>query len=256
MNLRYQLDVTRLRPGEIALLWLGQAGFVIKDSDETVIAIDPYLSDCGERIKGFKRLTPKLLAPGDLEPDIYITTHIHFDHFDFDAVPIVSACPRTVFYGPGSCVEKYLQLGIEKERVHLLECGTEITRKGIKIKAVFADHGTLAPDAIGVLLTVKGIRMYFSGDTAYRPELMKDVIDFAPDIAVLSVNGKFGNLNSEEGAKLAAMIGAKIAIPCHFWTFREHGGDPQSFAEEMKKHSPQCLARFMHQGEMLRYSKN
>jgi L-ascorbate 6-phosphate lactonase len=151
-------------------------------------------------------------------------------------------------------VDKYLELGIKKERVSLLGCGTEITEKNIMIKAVFADHGRLAPEAIGILLNINGIKLYFSGDTAYRPEMIKDVIDFAPDIAILSVNGKFGNLNSEEGAKLASDIGAKIAIPCHYWMFKEHGGDPQLFEEEMKKHSPQCLTKFMCQGEMFRYS--
>jgi L-ascorbate 6-phosphate lactonase len=254
MKLRHQLDVTRLRKNEIAIFWLGQAGFIIKDYDENIVVIDPYLTDCGERIRGFKRLTPKLLSPGELEPDIYINTHIHFDHFDFDAVPIVSSCPWTKFFGPQTCVDKYLELGIKKERVSLLGCGTEITEKNIMIKAVFADHGRLAPEAIGILLNINGIKLYFSGDTAYRPEMIKDVIDFAPDIAILSVNGKFGNLNSEEGAKLASDIGAKIAIPCHYWMFKEHGGDPQLFEEEMKKHSPQCLTKFMCQGEMFRYS--
>lgn len=106
MKLRHQLDVTRLRKNEIAIFWLGQAGFIIKDYDENIVVIDPYLTDCGERIRGFKRLTPKLLSPGELEPDIYITTHIHFDHFDFDAVPIVSSCPWTKFFGPQTCVDK------------------------------------------------------------------------------------------------------------------------------------------------------
>ena len=255
MNLHYRIDNAKIKLNEIAIFWLGQAGFVIKDHFGNMMAIDPYLSDCGERIKGFKRMTPKLIAPGELEPDIYITTHIHFDHFDIDAIPIVAVCPRTKFYGPKSCVEKYLSLGINKNRVYLLECGTEIMEKEIWIKAVYADHGELAPDAIGLLLIINGIKLYFSGDTAYRPELMKEIINFQPDIAFLSVNGKFGNLDSTEGAKLASHIGAKIVIPCHFWTFIEHGGDPLLFRDEMKQYAPRSIVKFMYQGEMFRYKK-
>lgn len=255
MNLKAKISETRLKPKEIAIFWLGQAGFLIKDCQDTVIVIDPYLSDCGERMRGFKRLSPKLISPTELEPDIYITTHIHFDHFDFDTVPIVSACPHTKFYGPQTCIEKFLEIGIGSERVNLLEAGTKTTYKDIYIEAVYADHGALAPDAIGILLNIQGNKVYFSGDTAYHPEKMKLIADFAPDIAVLSVNGKFGNLDATEGALVARDVNASIAIPCHFWTFKEHGGNPQSFAEEMKIHAPNCQTMFMSQGEMFKYHK-
>lgn len=245
---------TSVNNNEIALYWLGQAGFIIK-SYNNIIAIDPYLTDCGERIKGFKRLTPKLISPSELKADIYITTHIHFDHFDFDAVPIAAKCNKTKFYGPKTCVDKYREIGIKNKRITLLELDKEININDITIKAVYADHGTLAPDAIGILLKVNGIKLYFSGDTAYHPEKMSQVIDFKPDIAVLSVNGKFGNLTPAEGANLSSIINSKIAIPCHFWTFKEHGGDPLLFEIEMSKQAPECEVKFMSQGEMFKYSK-
>lgn len=255
MNLQFRISSAKVKENEIALFWLGQAGFVIKDSEDNIIAFDPYLTDCGERIKGFKRFSPKLIFPNELEADIYITTHTHFDHFDFDAIPIVAACSKTKFYGPQSCVDKYNEIGIDEERVTLLELGKEINVNNIMIKPVYADHGTLAPDAVGVLLNVNGVKIYFSGDTAYHPEKMDEVINFEPDIAVLSVNGKFGNLNSTEGAKLASVIKPKVAMPCHFWTFKEHGGDPMLFEKEMKEYAPECTVKFMTQGEMFKYAK-
>lgn len=245
----------RVKENEISIFWLGQAGFIIKNKDGDIIALDPYLTDCGERIKGFKRLSPKIISPNELEADVYISTHIHFDHFDFDAIPIVSSCFKTKFYGPKSCVDKYIDIGINEERVILLELGKEININNVMIKAVYADHGNLAPDAIGVLMNVNGIKLYFSGDTAYHPEKMGEVISFEPDIAILSVNGKFGNLTPTEGARLANLINAKVAIPCHFWTFKEHGGDPQLFEEKMTEYAPQCKVKFMAQGEMFKYSK-
>ncbi|GAA0181271.1 MBL fold metallo-hydrolase [Clostridium sediminicola] len=254
MNLALDIATTNVKNGEIAIFWLGQAGFLLKDSNDTTVVIDPYLSDCGERMKGFKCLSPKLITPSELKPDIYITTHNHFDHFDYDTIPIVSSNHQTRFMGPKTCVDLFLEMGIKKEKVVLLEKRNPITYKNITIQAVFADHGTLAPDTIGVLLTVNGVKIYIAGDTAYRPDKIQDAIDFKPDIVILSINGKFGNLNCEEGAKYAKLTGAKLAIPCHFWTFKEHGGDVLSFTAEMEKHAPDCKENFMYQGEKLIYS--
>ena len=53
------------------------------------MAVDPYLTNCGERIRGFKRLSPMLLPAEDFAPDYYVITHTHFDHLDYDAIPVV-----------------------------------------------------------------------------------------------------------------------------------------------------------------------
>ncbi|MBF7097787.1 MBL fold metallo-hydrolase [Alkalibacter mobilis] len=247
------LSTTNMKDDDIAIFWLGQAGFLIKDNKNTTVVIDPYLSDCGERIRGFKRLSPKLITPQELQADVYITTHNHFDHFDYDTIPIASSNAKTQFMGPKSCVDLFLEMGIKKEKVNLLAQNKPVAHKGITIQAVFADHGALAPDAIGILLTMKDKKIYIAGDTAYRPDKIQDAIDFEPDVIILSINGKFGNLNPEEGARYANLCNAKIAIPCHFWTFIEHGGDVQSFSEEMEKHAPKCKVKFMCQGEKFIY---
>jgi L-ascorbate metabolism protein UlaG (beta-lactamase superfamily) len=51
-------ETIRLRkvgPGQLAIYWLCQAGFVFK-SASVVVYIDPYFSDVVERIVGFKRM--------------------------------------------------------------------------------------------------------------------------------------------------------------------------------------------------------
>jgi len=255
MNLKKEIISTKVENKEIAIFWLGQAGFLIKDSKNTHILIDPYLTDCGERMKGFKRLSPKLISPDELESDIYISTHIHFDHFDYDAIPIVAECTQTNFYGPKSSVEEFKKIGINKDRIKLLELGKKIEEKNIKIKAVYADHGSLAPDAIGLLLNIDGIKLYFTGDTAYRPEKLNEVVEFNPDIAVLSINGKFGNLTADEGAKVVEKVKPKIAIPSHFWTFKEHNGNPQLFEDKVIEYCPKTKVEFMAQGQSLKYRK-
>ena len=250
MNLAEEIRNTAVAPGDLAICWLGQAGFLLKDSSGKILVVDPYLTNCGERMRGFKRLSPMLLRPEELTPDYYVITHLHFDHFDYDAVPVVAEnSPRTRFLGPTSCQEKLAELGIGPQRRTRLDRGERYQDEAVTVQAVLADHGDMAPDAIGVLLEMGGHRIYFSGDTAFHQELFREVAAFGPDIAMLSVNGKFGNLNAREGARAAELTGTGIAVPCHCWTFAEHGGDPGEFCACIQE-SEQCTAACFRQGEI------
>ncbi len=245
-----------LNKGELLILWVGQAGFLIKSSDGTVVAIDLYLTDYGNRIKGFKRISPIFITPEDLKADIYITTHHHFDHFDNDAIPIIiKNSPETMFLANKTCYELLKEIKGEEKNLALLEPEKSVTHFGVKVTAVYADHGQLAPDAVGLLIEIDENCIYVSGDTALRLEKWEEVKEAKPDIAILSINGAFGNLNSAEGAELALFCGAKAVIPCHFYTFAEHGGDPQAFKKEMEEKCPECKVIMMRTAEMILYNK-
>ena len=249
MNLAEEIRRTSVAPGELMVCWLGQAGYLLKDSQGCTLTVDPYLTNCGERIRGFKRLTPMLLRPEEFSPDYYVITHTHFDHLDYDAIPVVSAMsPKTQFFGPTSCCEQLAELKVEKRRCRRLDRGEYYEDKRVLIEAVTADHGEMAPDAIGVLLEMGGHRLYFSGDTAFHEELFRSVAEFQPEIVFMSVNGKFGNMNAEEGARAAELTEARYAVPCHCWTFAEHGGDPGLFCETLRLGS--CVPICFRQGEI------
>ncbi|HBE78465.1 MAG TPA: hypothetical protein DDW65_11925 [Firmicutes bacterium] len=256
MDFLIKLLNSRPRKNEIALFWLGQAGFVIKDSDEKVIVVDPYLSDCVERIWGYKRLMMPVISPNDLKADIIIATHHHEDHLDIDAIPILMSNSKTQLFGSKTAVKICQEIKIEPQRLQALSPGDVRTIDDVEIHAVYADHGEMAPDAIGFILTVKGIRIYFTGDTAYRPLEMECAMKSNPDILIFPINGAFGNLNAEEAAKLASQVKARITIPSHFWTFAEHFGDPYEFEAKMKEYSPDCQRVILCQGEEFRYVRN
>lgn len=250
MTLAQELEHLDMKKGELAICWLGQAGFFIKDDQGHTFVLDPYLTNCGERMRGFKRLSPMLLNPSELKPNYYLTTHIHFDHFDFDAIPIVAQnSPQTHFLGPTTCVEQLRAMGIAPERITMVNRGDTFEDKIIKVHGILADHGIMAPDAIGVLLEMGGHRLYFSGDTAFHEDLFRTVAVFAPEVAVMSVNGEFGNMNAQEGAQAALLTGAQAAIPCHFWTFIEHGGHPKTFFDILHA-SKRCTPMFFRHGEI------
>lgn len=256
MSLSENLRSTGVLPGELAVCWLGQAGFLLRDAGGNELVIDPYLSNCGERLRGFKRLSPILLRPEELRPDYYLITHLHFDHFDYETVPkILKRDKLPLFLCPSSCRDKLLELGAPPERCVRLDRGESYQDGAVRIQALTADHGTMAPDAIGVLLEMGGYRFYFSGDTAYREDIFRQAAAFRPDAAMLSVNGRFGNMDAQEGARAAGLCGAKYAVPCHFWTFAEHGGDPGDFCGYVRSGgaaTPLCFR----QGEILLMSKD
>lgn len=254
MDLMKKILSTDVKVDEIAIFWLGQAGFLLKNSEGKTLAVDPYLTDCGYKMKefkAFKRLSPMLIDPVEFNVDYYVTTHLHFDHFDFEAIPVIAQNKQTKFFGPISCFNSYKEMGIQEERIALLEEEKTIDLGGISILPIYADHGEMAPDAVGIYLEMGKHKLYFSGDTAYRPEKIQNVVDLKPDVAILSINGAFGNLNAVEGAKIADLVGAKKVIPCHFWTFKEHGGNLVEFESAVKSLAPNCQMNFMHQGECI-----
>lgn len=124
MNLAEEIRRTQVSQGELMICWLGQAGYLLKDGHGCTLAVDPYLTNCGERIRGFKRLSPMLLPAEDFAPDYYVITHTHFDHLDYDAIPVVKErSPKTQFFGPTSCLDVLAEMGVEKSRCHRLDRG-------------------------------------------------------------------------------------------------------------------------------------
>ena len=248
-NLAARIVEDSIEKGGLGIYWLAQAGFVFKTPANKIIYIDPYISDYVERLFGFKRMMPCPIAAEDVVADLVVCTHEHADHLDLDALPIIARNPRTHFAGPIECAKEFEKLGIPADRRHLLEEGKEITVAGIQVRGVFADHGDLAPDALGVVLDLEGTKVYHTGDTAYRPEEFKPAIDAHPDVLIPCINGAYGNLNSEEAALLTQAIAPRLAIASHFWMFVEHNGNPATYLEACKRLAPAVEAIVMKPGE-------
>src|SRR5687768_3884288 len=89
-----------LSNSEAALWWLGQAGYIIR-TKELSIVIDPYLSDAAaEGSPEFSRLFPAPIDASDLSADIYIITHDHLDHLDPHIIAQYKGKDRTWFVAP------------------------------------------------------------------------------------------------------------------------------------------------------------
>ena len=259
-KLASQIKELRVEPGSLAIFWLGQAGFVYKSPRGTIVYVDAYLSDCVHRmlsdmLYGFKRIMPAPIALEEVEADVVVSTHSHADHFDFDAIPVLAHDSKIHFVAAPDCRVEFEKLGLPDARYTIIHEGERLTYGDVSLTGVFADHGELAPEALGVIVQSGDIKVWQVGDTAYRPDKWQDVFAAGIDVIMPPINGAYGNLNGVEAARLAHDAHARIAIPCHFWMFAEHGGSPAQFMDACKELGPEVEPRLMTLGELLVYRK-
>ncbi len=259
-NLPKRIRETRVEPGSLAIFWLGQAGFAFKTPAGKIVYTDPYFTDYVQRVLpeyglAFKRIMPKLIEAEEADVDYIVSTHSHQDHLDADALPILKRNPRIHFFGSPDCQKYYEEAGFPQDRFTILHKGESVQLGDFTLTGVYADHGELAPDAMGFLFNFGGIKVWQVGDTAYRPDMWQDQYQQNIDIVLPPINGAFGNLNGVEAAKLAHDAHAKVVIPCHFWMFAQHFGNPVEFLDACKQLAPEVQPLLMTQGELFVYKK-
>ena len=245
--------------GEAGIFWLGQAGFLIKTAGGRRIVIDPYFSDCVRRLipeegDGFKRLMPPVCRTQDLKPDVLLISHEHNDHFDVDAVGDLVG-PHTQVYTNAPVAEQMARMGFDMGQVHFLRKGDRVELEECGLLTVDCDHGELAPEALGFLLDFGFSHLYYAGDTALTPQRLQVPLSVHPEVAILPINGAFGNMDGAEAAEYAGMLGCRVCIPCHFWTFPLHHGDPQQILDHIPAAAPECRLVLLCQGEAYRMTR-
>lgn len=249
-TLAAEINAARVPEGAVAIWWLAQAGFVFKTPSGAVMYVDPYLSNGVERAFGFKRLSLAPIQAEEVHADWVLSSHEHLDHLDTDALPIIARnCPECRFAGSQACVPEYEKMGISMSRFTLLEPGERYSLGGIGVLTARSDHGELSPTALSLLLHFGEVRVLFTGDTALNTALMQPLIDLKPDVLLPCINGRFGNLNGEEAAELTAIVSPRVVVPCHFWMFKEHNGDPEAFVQACERGCPAVPVRLLTPGE-------
>ncbi len=211
----------------LKLKWIGQGGYLITLGSKT-LCIDPYFSNSVFEVEGLNRLIPAPISPKDLEADMIITTHDHMDHFDEETLKYTNH-DKILYAGPKSCMEHFKKIGIKEDKIIALDRNNKINLGETQITAVYADH---TEDSIGVIVSYNNTNIYFVGDSLFNEKLL-EVKTFEIDIIVVCINGKLGNMNYMEAAKLSKELGVKIGIPTHYGMFAENTEDPKKYEEEL-----------------------
>ena len=252
MNFVQEYQSTQVEAGHVQLFWLGQAGFLLKTASGRAIAIDPYFSDHVMRTLnniGFKRMTPPPCAADDIVLDVLLISHEHGDHFDTDAIGDMMKNGKTQLYTNCVVYDEMKKLGYDMNRVHMLKKGECVDIGECKLTPMDCDHGELAPEALGFMLDFGFTRVYYAGDTAPTWDRLTVPMQIHPEVAILPINGAFGNLDGVQAAEYAGKLGCKTVVPCHFWTFPLHHGDPQQIIDSIGEKAPNCELKLLRQGE-------
>ena len=249
----FELQILSAPLGKTWLFYAGQAGYIIKSKTGQIMAIDVYFTECGERIEntvGFKRLLPKLLNPANNLYDYIVATHPHFDHFDIDAMPILLSNQGVTLVASVDCEQEIKKMGIHNPNIFYKKPGEELSIGDYCINFTECDHGLLAPDAFGVVITVDGKKIYMTGDTCKRMDRVRYINSLGPfDIIIGPINGAYGNMNEEDYSEFASAINANKVIPCHYGLFAQHGGNPGEFLRIMNEKHEEKRVYLMAVGE-------
>lgn len=222
---RYMQSIREYRvPADALAIWyLGQNGFILKDASGLLIGIDLYLTNsCADTFAHLPyrldRQLPIFIEPEDLDIDVFITTHSHQDHADPETIRRLNTTSSIRFVGPFDSMRVYRECGVPTSCCRLIHPGETVDLgSSMTAQATFAlpTDGTDL-NHTGVLLHFpSGIRFYNSGDTAYA-ERLATLLPTDIDICAICINGGFHNLSSMQAAAIVKMIRPRVAVPCHY----------------------------------------
>jgi L-ascorbate 6-phosphate lactonase len=254
---RSPADLAKLRlgAGQVALWWLGQAGFALRGGDTTVL-IDPFLSS------GHNRLVPRPFAPEQASGvDAILCTHEHIDHLDADSLPaLATASPDARVVVPEPIVSQVTDLGIAPERIIGAQPERPVQLGGVIVHPLPACHGVDVVDAysfgrelsqgryrfLGYLVEAGGVRVYHAGDTLVY-EGIRDWLRYPPDVALLPISGRdhyresqniVGTMDHREAAQLATALDVGLLVPVHYDMFAINPGFPAHLIDVVQRRYP------------------
>lgn len=258
----------------ITAWWVGNSGFAVQIGNKVVLTdpvielardSDPLGSEMGYRKAGPGewlqpvwqcdnvvplRFRMPLLAREVPQCDLVVVSHAHEDHGAAKTLRVLGQQTKAHFCGPLEMKQKFLDVGISEDRIHVALPGQIRTIAGMNVEWTYAVHGP-PTYASGYLVDDGENRVYYTGDnsTIEKHPDFPHIMEFR-DIDLLILPAPLQYMGGERGAKLANAIDASFVLPSHFNTYDipdENlsggwlGGDPEEMRPHMKH--PERLMR-------------
>ena len=232
--------------GSVGIHWFEQNSYAVKDSQGTIIQIDPYFPH-DRPADRFVHSEPPL-DESQLPTHYVLLTHSHSDHTCSETLSrIHKSWPEARYVGPRESIEKILkQTEIDADHMAIIAAGGAVELKTMTAHAVYAkppggdpEAGIRPPDVthLGYVVEAGEVRLYFSGDEintfANLDDLVDPVADLHPDIGFITTHPTEGEFPFFDGSiKMAKRIGLKAVVPAHYACFVKRDYDPQEWAAQ------------------------
>ncbi len=221
-----------IRPGtHLSVLWIGHASFLLQ-MDDKVILTDPVFVNTVALLA--KRTVEAGLDPHTItHADLITISHLHFDHFNYRSLGMLPKNGALVL--PKGGAEYAPEFGFAETKE--LAWWDSFEFEGIRVTSVPVQHfsGRYGFDAgwmdhlgyTGYIVQYHGMTIFIAGDTAYNPDLFKEIgRRFRIDLALIPI-GPIGpqgmmsrvHANPEGAVRIFQDLGARYMIPMHFETF-------------------------------------
>ena len=229
-----RLIKSKVEAGRVAIQWLGQGGFAFKSHGGDVLAVDPYLSDSANSDGNAARLVDIPVRPKDVRLDYLFLTHDHIDHLDPQTAPTIAQMnPDAPVICPPSACRHLTKLGVPASQITTAMPGQSLEFPNFAVHVVSAQH---TDDSVGFVFEFQNdgssadtVSVYITGDTEYNDGLAAAVEEYGPEVLLVPINGRWGNMDAAYAAKLAAEIAPREVIPMHYGLFAENTADPAEF---------------------------
>ncbi len=263
-----EIETTSTNCDEIAIWYIGQCGFVIKN--KVIIYIDPVLNDIngdnGESIRKYE--VP--FEPEEAYADYVLITHEHIDHMAENTVKGMFKKNNLIkFIIPGLCKEIIKSWDIPEENIIEMKTNTEKILEGFSVKGISTAHPNHKCNSLGqeyslaYYICINDVHILHLGDTLITDRLMKE-LNYAghPDIFMVPINGSdyfktknqiIGNLSYDEAVSLSSELKADLTIPMHFDMIEGNTVNPMYFFNEFMERFPNGKFKIPALGERIIY---
>lgn len=235
--------------GAIHLWWLGQSTILIK-WDGKGLLFDPYLSDSLTRArKGTNeprtRISERVVDPLQLTGvDLVVCSSLEPDRLDPETIlPLRASNPNLKLILPaGSAREAEERLGTASPPILTVTAGSFVSHNSFDFHGIDAATPKIHRDAngnsreLGYVVSFGPFAIYYSGETVWHVNLVKQVRRWPINLALLPISGEIksgvsgDSLNGFEAAALSKAISASIVIPCDYELFEEQNTSTEEFS--------------------------
>jgi L-ascorbate metabolism protein UlaG (beta-lactamase superfamily) len=209
---------------------LGHSCFTLSTADHSII-FDPFLTG-----------NPQAACSADeVQVDAILPSHGHSDHLgDTVAIatrlgcPVVAAFELCMYCARFGCEVAPMHVGGSRS----FEWGEVKLTAAWHGSAVIGDTIEYTGLAVGFVVTMAGVKVYFAGDTGLFGD-MKLIGDAGVDVAILPIGDCF-TMGPDDALLATDLLRPSLVVPMHYNTFDAIRQDAGAFAARLAERGVKC----------------